>query len=281
LKSSGEIYGRSPAWSALPDIKTLNEMVKTLLEVGQKVANPPLQVPSDMEEVDLTPAAINYYDPYTQSKIEPIYIGANYPINKQMVEDYKANIRETFYQSQLSLVDKNYMTAEEVQTRTEENMRVLAPTFGRLQTEFMDKMMKRILNILGENRKIPDAPESIMDSEFKLRYVSPLAKAQRQNEIQTINYTIATAKSMAEANPEVLDNVDWDNALTKLSYISGTPVGILKDKRAVKQIRESRAKAQEEQRKIEMQMIQAEIAEKQSKVAKNSAKAQKDSGQQQ
>ena len=47
LKASHEIYGRSPAMTALPDVKMLNEMVKTTIKAAQKQVDPPLLVPDD------------------------------------------------------------------------------------------------------------------------------------------------------------------------------------------------------------------------------------------
>jgi hypothetical protein len=47
LKASNEIYGRSPAMTALPDVKMLNEMSKTTIKAAQKQVDPPLLVPDD------------------------------------------------------------------------------------------------------------------------------------------------------------------------------------------------------------------------------------------
>ena len=46
-KTTGEVFGRSPAMTALPDIKMLQEMMKTTIKAGQKIVDPPLLVPDD------------------------------------------------------------------------------------------------------------------------------------------------------------------------------------------------------------------------------------------
>ncbi|MFX5415652.1 portal protein, partial [Acinetobacter baumannii] len=38
---SDEVYGRSPAWDAYADIKTLNAMSRTALRYGELVTDPP------------------------------------------------------------------------------------------------------------------------------------------------------------------------------------------------------------------------------------------------
>ena len=47
LKATGEIMGRSPAMTALPDVKMLNLMSKTIIQAAQKQIDPPLLVPDD------------------------------------------------------------------------------------------------------------------------------------------------------------------------------------------------------------------------------------------
>ena len=47
LKATGETMGRSPAMVALPDVKMLNLMSKTIIQAAQKQIDPPLLVPDD------------------------------------------------------------------------------------------------------------------------------------------------------------------------------------------------------------------------------------------
>jgi hypothetical protein len=46
-KTVGEVFGRSPAMTALPDIKMLQEIMKTTIKAAQKIVDPPLLVPDD------------------------------------------------------------------------------------------------------------------------------------------------------------------------------------------------------------------------------------------
>ena len=63
LKASFEIYGRSPAMTALPDVKMLNEMSKTTIKAAQKQVDPPLLVPDDgfILPVRTVPGGLNFY----------------------------------------------------------------------------------------------------------------------------------------------------------------------------------------------------------------------------
>jgi len=46
-KTTFEVYGRSPSFTMLPDIKMLNKMAQTTIRAAEKVVDPPLQMPDD------------------------------------------------------------------------------------------------------------------------------------------------------------------------------------------------------------------------------------------
>jgi len=260
-KSSGEDYGRGPGFEALADIKSLNSMAKTMLRTGQKVADPPLNVPDTMEgTADLTPGGINFFDARTpEAKVAPIKIGADLPITRDMINDKKNSIRESFYVTQMQLIDVNDMTAEEVRQRTAENMRVLGPTFGRLQPEFLETTVLRCYGILFRAGKIPEPPKLIKEKNLKIKYISPLAKAQLMHEVQAITYTAETLLLWYEKtqNQNHLDLLDWDAAARKIADLDGTPLELLVDQKKVMDIRKKRKDLMMKQLKLEMAKTQA------------------------
>ena len=105
LKASHEIYGRSPAMTALPDVKMLNEMSKTTIKSAQKQVDPPLLVPDDgfMLPVRTIPGGLNFYRAGTRDRIEPLNIGANTPLGLNMEEQRRNSIRNAFYVNQLMM----------------------------------------------------------------------------------------------------------------------------------------------------------------------------------
>ena len=76
LKASTEIYGRSPAMNALPDVKVLNKMVETALKAAAKQVDPPLLVPDDsmLSPIRMSAGSLNYYRSGVE-RIEPLNIG--------------------------------------------------------------------------------------------------------------------------------------------------------------------------------------------------------------
>ena len=63
LKASYEIYGRSPAMNALPDVKMLNKMSEVTIKAAQKQIDPPLMIPDDgfILPVRIRSGGLNFY----------------------------------------------------------------------------------------------------------------------------------------------------------------------------------------------------------------------------
>ena len=255
LKASNEIYGRSPAMTALPDVKMLNEMCKTTIKAAQKQVDPPLLVPDDgfLLPVRTVPGGLNFYRSGTRDRIEPLNIGANNPLGLNMEEQRRDSIRAVFYVNQLMMQQGPQMTATEVIQRNEEKMRLLGPVLGRLQSELLKPLIDRVFAILLRNNMLPEAPEFLSGRDIEIEYVSPLAKAQKSTELQSIMRAIEILGSLANVAP-VFDYVNFDNLVKHLADIVGVPQKILKSQ---SQVNAERQQAQQQQQEMQqMQQLQ-------------------------
>jgi hypothetical protein len=255
LKASNEIYGRSPAMTALPDVKMLNEMCKTTIKAAQKQVDPPLLVPDDgfLLPVRTVPGGLNFYRSGTRDRIEPLNIGANNPLGLNMEQQRRDSIRAVFYVNQLMMQQGPQMTATEVIQRNEEKMRLLGPVLGRLQSELLKPLIDRVFAILLRNNMLPQAPEFLSGRDIEIEYVSPLAKAQKSTELQSIMRAIEILGSLANVAP-VFDYVNFDNLVKHLADIVGVPQKILKSQ---SQVNAERQQAQQQQQEMQqMQQLQ-------------------------
>jgi hypothetical protein len=270
LKASNEVYGRSPAMTALPDVKMLNEMSKTTIKAAQKQVDPPLLVPDDgfLLPVRTVPGGLNFYRSGTRDRIEPLNIGANNPLGLNMEEQRRNAIRAVFYVNQLMMQDGPQMTATEVIQRNEEKMRLLGPVLGRLQSELLQPLIDRVFNILLRNNQFAPPPESLSGVNIDIEYVSPLAKAQKSTELQSIIRAVEILGSLANVAP-VFDYVNFDNLVKHVADIVGMPQKLLKSQGEVQEIRNEQAQQQQEQ----MQMQQAQQVAKMAGDAAPLAKA--------
>ena len=257
LKASNEVYGRSPAMTALPDVKMLNEMCKVTIKAAQKQVDPPLLVPDDgfLLPVRTVPGGLNFYRSGTRDRIEPLNIGANNPLGLNMEEQRRDSIRNAFYVNQLQLQQGPQMTATEVVQRNEEKMRLLGPVLGRLQSELLKPLIDRVFAILLRNNMLPEAPEFLSGRDIEIEYVSPLAKAQKSSELQSIMRAIEILGSLANVAP-VFDYVNFDNLVKHLADIVGMPQKLLKSQNQVNAERQQAAQAaQQQQQMAQMQQV--------------------------
>ena len=263
--SSNEVYGRSPAMNALPDTKMLNTMSKVSIKAAQKQIDPPLMVPDDgfILPIRTVPGGLNFYRSGTRERIEPLNIGSNQPLGLQMEDQRRKAIRENFFVDQLMTVQGVNMTATEVMQRTEEKMRLLGPVLGRLQSELLQPLITRAFNLLLKNNKLPQMPEMLGEQDVEIEYVSPLAKAQKTQELSSIMRGIEIFGSMQNIAP-VFDYIDIDGLVNHVQDVLGLPAKIMRSKAEVQQIQQQKQQAEMEQ----MQLQQAQqVAEAAGKVA--------------
>ncbi len=269
LKSSNEIYGRSPAMNALPDVKMLNLMAKTSIKAAQKQIDPPLLVPDDgfMLPIRTVPGGLNYYRAGTRDRIEPLQIGAANPVGIQMEEQRRDAIRQNFFVDQLLSTQGTQMTATEVLQRNEEKMRILGPVLGRLQSELLQPLITRCFSLLLRNNKFNPVPQFIGNQNIEIEYVSPLAKAQKTGEVQSLMRGLELMGTLQNVAP-VFDYLDTDNLVAYIKDVLGIPAKIMKSKGEVAQMREERQVQQQQEAAMQEDMQTAEIANKSAPLVK-------------
>ena len=263
LKASFEIgYGRSPAMTALADIKMLNKMCEVTIRAAQKQVDPPLLVPDDgfILPIRTVPGGLNFYRSGTRDRIEPLNIGANNPLGLNMEEQRRKAIQSAFYVDQLILGQGPQMTATEVVQRTEEKMRLLGPVLGRLQAELLQPLITRVYNILERKQFFRVAPEFIQNNDISIEYVSPLAKAQRMGDVQSAMRLFELLGPVAQIDRGIMDYVDSDGLTKHMIRALSVPASAVRGDEEVVAIRQQRQARQEEQRQLAQAQQVAEAA---------------------
>lgn len=219
-KYAGEVYGRSPGMTALPDVKMLQSMMLVFLKTGQKNADPPMWLKDDgvVGQVRTIPGGINYWrgNPNDGVMLQPTSPQGLQAV-AEMMDGIRARIRTAFFTDEMQFVTDKDMTATEVMARTQERMRLLGPLMGRLESELLGPMVTRIFGILERMGILPAAPQQLEGKDFTVEYVSPIATAQRQQAamgimqvyqlLSPLGPEIAGQVLMKRVNPEKL--VDW------------------------------------------------------------------------
>ena len=228
-----EVYGRSPAWDALADVKTLNEMSKTSLRYGQQVADP-AWVTADLDGLApfaVRPGSINagYMNEQGQVLAKSIAPEGDPRFTLEMANQRRESINRAFLITLFQiLVDTPQMTATEAMLRAQEKGALLAPTMGRQQSEFLGPIITREIDILQAAGAIPPPPEALLGSNgLEIIYDSPLTRAQRSEEGVGILRTFEAAGQLAQFDPTITKVFNAERAMRRLAQINGAPIDIL------------------------------------------------------
>ena len=259
-KTTGDVYGFGPGCVARPDIKTLNEARKLAMKAWEKSIDPPLKAMQNgiLGKIDMRPSSVTYVR--DMNGLQPIVNQTNWNADQLMLNDVRGSVRRIFFSDQLELNDGPQMTATEVQVRYELMQRLLGPTLGRLQSEFLNPIVERAFYSMLRGNALPPMPEVLQQAggDLDIEYVGPLARSQKMDEVTSIQRAVDGIMQLANVNPEVLDLVDVDKAGRTIADRLGAPADILKGDEQVGQLRQSRQ--QQQQAQAEMEQGQQQIA---------------------
>ena len=277
-KATGEIFGRSPSYNALPDIKTLNKAVEIGLKAWAKSIDPPLLVTDDgvIGRVRMTPGGITVVR--SDTAIKPLQIGSNWQITDLKENQLRTAIRQAYYSDQLQLQEGPQMTATEVQVRYELMQRLLGPTLGRFQTEFLNPLIERVFGIMLRSDALTPRPSEMEGMDMDIEYVGPLARSQRMEEAIAVERLYQLAMQVVQVDPTVMDVIDHEQAIRMRATLLGVPKTVLRGEDEVAEIREQRAAAQQQAQEQAMAQQQADTALSQGKAMTEMSKPETKEG---
>jgi hypothetical protein len=250
----GSGYATGPMSDALPDARTLNELVKWSLMGAETVIAPMLKVVDDgvinARNIKVGPRKIL---PCADiNNIEALNTGSKVEFAEVKAERLQASIRKILLADQLPPADGPVKTAYEWSVRVETMRKMLGPMFGRFQSEFLQPLIERCFGIAWRAnarsgyRLLGRPPESLLGRAFTVRYLSPLARAQRLEEVAAMDRFEVALVQEAQIDPTVVDVYDLDAAARERSVLLGVPQKLLRDAKALKQLRDARLKAQQQ-----------------------------------
>lgn len=275
--TAGEVYGRGPGMTALPDVKMLNEMMKTIMRAGQKAVDPPVILFDDgaLASFQLRPGALNRGAVNADGKAlaQPFISGARLELGLEMVQDVRRRIESVFKVDLFRiLVDKpQQITATEALIRAQEKGALLAPTGQRAQGEFLGAMIAREMEILMNAGQFPPMPDALLNAggpgSVKVEFAGPINQAQKASKGVSINTFLSNIGALVEIDPGVLDAIDTDEVVRELRDVSGAPQKIMRSKEDIQAKRDEKAQERDAQ-------LALAAAEQSGKAAKDWSQAQ-------
>jgi hypothetical protein len=266
-KEAGEIYGRGPGWITLPDAKTLNEMVRSTMKMGQKAVEPPLLVPDDgvMTQLRSSPNSLNVIraDMLIRARgniIQPLPTGTIFPITQELMEEKRNSIREAFFATLLQLFRDPRMTATQVLELSAEAQRLMAPMLSRIKSELLDAAVNRVFQINWRRGVYPPPPAILEGQMLKIEYTSPVLRSSRQPEAQAVLQVWGAAGQIGQIDPTVFDNLSSDNSIRIIHDAIGAPASTLRPPEDVAALRQAQQEAAAQQAQLAQAQQLAGIA---------------------
>jgi len=301
-KLNYEIYGRSPAMNALPDIREANILREAFIIGTEKALDMPLGILDDGMlgggYVDTSAKAINVFNASGNlggnSPVFEIGKPPNLAVAEVRLEKLNQNIAQHFHIDKLlDFNNQTRMTFGEAQIRDQIRISSLSSLFSRQISEVLTPLIERSVNILwraGEFGVISGSEEEAellaMGKEPEYIPDELVGMLERGEEIYTINYkTKASNASRAEEylaiidvanfagqamaiDPSLSKRINLHEAVKNMGDIRALPIGI------VRQDDEVDALVQQEQQ--QMQAMQAlQTADMAAGVAQKAAAADK------
>ncbi len=234
---SDDIYGTSPAFDAMPDIKMLQRETIEFLTALQKVIRPPVSVQQGSHIPDLSPGAVNFETGiFDIQEIRPLFqIQPDLQNMYIKLKDSEEKIKETFYNDLFSRMSTGgaatkRMTSREVELLNDEKIKMISPVLDKFHYELLNPFMKRIIAINERNglfERFPIPPE-VQEAGFTVKYSSSLLQAQKTLDAAPIERSAAFVASLAQFDDSVLNIWNSEEAMRQYSDAVGLKGGVLR-----------------------------------------------------
>ena len=245
----GTPYATGLGSDALPDIKTLNQ-IQALELANLDIAVSGMWKATDDGIYNSKTTRIGARKVVMVANIEnfvPLKTGADFQVSFAKSDQLRASIRRIMLADQLQPQDGPQMTATEVHARVQLVRQQMAPIFARLQAEFLQPLIERCFFIALRAGILGKLPDSLRGRSFTVKYISPLARAQRLEEVTAIDVFLQGLAGAMQLDPagaeELLDQVDMPATMRKKAEALGMPAQLMRNPDQIQARREMRAQA--------------------------------------
>lgn len=257
----GSVYAFGQVFKALPDMKTLNEVVR------MDLANMDLGIAGmwgavddgvlDARNVKVGPRKIIVMA--EKDNMWPLKPASDFQIAALEISRLEASIRKLMMADQLEPQAQGGQprTATEIVVRVELIRQLLGPVYGRMLSEYLQWLAARTFGLGFRAGIFSPAPRSLMKRVMSLRYMSPLARAQKAQDVIAMDRYEQTLGLQAAAGlTDATDVYEWDESRRQRAELLGVPAKLIPDQDVIDARRKKRgedaAAAQQQQTMAEM-----------------------------
>lgn len=264
------VYGAGPGSVALGDTKALQLMEKRKAQMLEKLVNPPMGAPASLrgQRASILPGDITYLDTTNiGQQFAPLHEinPSAYSALRAEIEAHEQRIESAFFVDLFLMISSmdDVRTATEIAARKEEKMLMLGPVLERMNDELLDPLIDRVFGMLLEqsaprwsgllpgNPMLPPPPQELAGMDLNVEYVSILAQAQKALGVAGIERAVSFAGNLAGIQPDIVDKIDFDQAVDEYTAMLGVPPTMIRSDEDVAALRQQRAEAQQQQQAME------------------------------
>jgi hypothetical protein len=250
------VYALGPMHDALPDAKTLNEVVRYVL-ANADMAIAGMWIAEDdgvlnPKTIRIGPRKVIVANSVDSMKaLQP---ASKFDIAVLEIDRLQRSIRKVLMADQLTPKDGPAITATEATINVELIRQQLGPMYGRMQSEYMQPMIDRVFGLMFRDGAFGNPPQELVNKSFRVQYRSPIARSQKAVDVAAMDrYEASLVQEAAGTGKmDLLDNYAWDKATRKRAALLGVPADLMVDSDLVEETRAQRAEQQEEQQATEM-----------------------------
>jgi len=194
-----------------------------------------------------------------RESIMPWETGSHPEVSHIKEEELRKTIRSIFFVEQILAlleVSKSEMTAFEFARKIELLFRILGPVYGRMEWEYLHRIVDIMWDLLYYSGAFPPPPQEIMetDGQIAVQFHNPIAKAQRSGDAESIMLSMNDLMPLLQPFPQILDRLDPDKVAAGIFDIRGVPAKWLRSDSEL----QAYQNAKQQQHEQELQMEQAQ-----------------------
>lgn len=272
-KIPGSVYGIGIMSLALPDAKTVNTLMRDTLRSAE-IDVLGMWIAADDGVLNPRTVRLGGGKIITANSVDSMKrldSGSNYQVSDQLLDRLQASIRRKLMADSLVQHYNQPPTAAEIYARIDMIRQQLGPIYGRAQAELLVPILERSFGLAYRANALGEAPEELQGRNLSFKFISPLARAQKLEEVSSIERLMASMGSILEVDPNALDNINIDAVPQVLAAGLGAPTSIM---RTVDELQAYREQKAQQQQQAQAQEQQAVIAQQMSGAAAKGLEAQ-------
>lgn len=217
--TGNDSYGTSPGMDALGDVIQLQHESKRKGQVLDYAVRPPMLLDIQLQHrpTALLPGGQTFVAGLANNGGGKPAFQVNPAIGELTLDirDIQARIREIFHNDLFKMISQleTVRTATEIDARREEKLVQLGPVLERFENEALDPAVSRVFGIATRAGLLPDPPESVINQELEIQYVSILSAAQSAVGVIPTERFLGLVGNIVPVYPKAVNIPNWDELL--------------------------------------------------------------------